>query len=701
MTRRSARTASRRAPPPAASRRPARFALHAAPDAPGALDRGLSRLAWALLGALALGLLLVALGPHRIGDYFTETDFYGAYAEGARLVQQGRLEPARYGVVGPGYEVALGLVGFAIRDLFQAAELVSVVSMVAGAGLWFLVLRRLGGVRLACLALAFLVTNPILFRYGYSATTDALAWALQAASLAILFLRRSPRGALVAGVLAAAAFLTRYSAIALVPAGLAAVLGGVAGPPRRARGLALFLAGFALPVAPWVLYSLAHGGSFTFQLHHNIAYEVFARSQGIVWDDYQKTLQPQFGSLWDVIARDPMAVASRMLFNVVDHLRLDARDLLGDPVGVCALLGFALAVFDGTLRRLWAVGLAGLLAFLVLVPAFHSPRYSLAVLPAYAAFAAALFASPRFALVAGRVRLKTALALLPLGWSVAGSWRVQAQALDQLPVEVLDAAATLRAESRPGDRVIARKPHLAWTARMEPLPFPFADSLGDLAAFASRERARWLFVSWPEVETRPRFWYLLDTAAAVPGLTARRVTRPHPSVLYEIGPGFGARPAWMADDTTLTWHTARARLLVNPLDPEGLFYLALVESARDQADSARAHLEQALRVDPRRVPAWLVLGELALRRGDPPAATRAYAAAARLDPASVDAALGLGWASLLAGRPAEAVRLWRPQVPRTRDPNTLRRMIELFTATGDAAGAEEARATLARLGGSP
>ncbi len=706
MTRPAPRAARPSRTPPAVRRTaPAGWlALHGAPAIAPELERWCVALGWVVLAACGLALLAVALGPHRIGDYFTETDFYGAYAAGARLIQHGHLIPARYGVVGPGYEVALALVGVVIRDLFRAAELISIAAALATAWLWTDLLRRLAGARLALFALLLVVTNPSFFRFGYSATTDALALALQTLALWLLLTRTGPRGAFAAGAVAAAAFLTRYSAIALLPAALVAIAAGATAAPRRARAALAFAAGFALPVVPWVLYSLAHGAGFSFQLHHNIAFEVFARPRGIVWDDYQKLMQPQFHSLWDVLRRDPGAVAARMAFNLFDHLRLDGRDLLGWPFGVAALLGLVVTLADRGLRRLWPLLVFGLLGFLVLVPVFHAARYSLALLPVYAALAAAAFASPWWALAVGharRVRLKTLLLLAPLAYAASASWQSQRHTLDQLPVEVLDAAATLRAAARPGDRVIARKPHLAWIAGVEGRPFPFADSLPQLADAARRERVRWLYVSWPEVETRPRFWYLLDTAAVVPGLTVRRVTAPHPSVLYEIGPGFGAAPAWMANDTLLTWHTARARLLVNPDDAEPLFLLALVEISHDQVDSAQVHLERSVKLVPGRAAAWLLLAEIALRRGDSPAAERACRGALAADPQSVDARAALGWASLVAGRPQEAAERWRPVVRAVRDPGTLRRMVDVFTEVGDPAAAAAARASLARVGGAP
>src|SRR5262245_63404299 len=112
-------------------------ALHA----PAEVSEREARLATHLVCVLALvlvtALLVVALGPHRIGDYSTETDFYGGYAQGARLIQHGRIIPTRYGVVGPGYEAALALVGLIVRNLFTAAELISIVSALAVVLLWF------------------------------------------------------------------------------------------------------------------------------------------------------------------------------------------------------------------------------------------------------------------------------------------------------------------------------------------------------------------------------------------------------------------------------------------------------------------------------------------------------------------------------------------------------------------------------------
>ncbi len=636
-------------------------------------------------------------GPHRIGDYMAETDFYGAYAEGARLVEHGRLVPSRYGVIGPGYEVLLGLVGFVIPNLFFAAEFLSLAATLATLGFWFAILRRLLDARVALVASALYAVNTYVFRYGYSATTDAVAVAIQSAALWLLFTRRGPRGTLAAGLVAAAAFLTRYNAIYLLPAGLLAI--AMRTPGRRVASALRFVAGFLAPVVPWVLFSISQGSRFSLQLHHNIAYEVFARSKGIAWDDYQRYMQPQFHNLWDVIRKDPRAVFSRMAFNVVGHLGEDGSKLLGLATAIAAIAGAAIFAFDRRARPLAPALVAGALLFLSLVPAFYSERYSLALVPFYAALGGLAFGSPIAALPRGGVWWKTLLLAVPIGLALRTNVAHQKFAISQLPVEVLDAAHTLRELKRPGDRVIARKPHVAFHAGVEAAPFPFADSLPDLARQVAQLHARWLFFSWPEAETRPAFWHLLDTSAVVPGLAVRKVTSPHPAVLYEVGPDFGKIPAWYANDTLRAWHTIKARTLVDQNDAKLFAERGAIERALGRYADARRSLERAIGLDPTNLPALIDLGAVGYETNDAALAVGALERAVQSHPESAEARVGLGWAYLAAGRDADAAAVWRPQVTTTMDPGTLQRMRELFAQRGDAAGAAEAERALAAVKG--
>jgi hypothetical protein len=653
--------------------------------------------------AIALGVALLGMirGPHRIGDYMAETDFYGAYAEGALLIQHGQLDPSRYGVIGPFYEVLLALVGFVIRDLFLAAELLSLAATLAAMLLWFGLVRRRADGRVALIGAVLFAINTYVFRYGYSATTDAVSVALQALSLYLLLGRGGTRATLAAGLVGALAFLTRYNAVYLLPAGLLAIAAGAtrwnsAEAPRRLRLLALFAGGFFAPVVPWVLFCLAHGSKFSFQLHHNIAYEVFARSKGIPWDNYQKFMQPEFHSLWDVIAKDPAAVATRMLANVYEHLRDDARQLLGPWPAVVSGAGLIFLALDARARRLWPAFAAGALLFLTLVPAFYSERYSLALVPVYATLGGIALGSPRFALPRGGVWLKALLLAVPIWFGVRANLERQSYWVTQLPTEVLEAAETLRQLKRPGDGVIARKPHLAFHAGVKALPFPFADSLPGLAASARQLGARWMYFSWPEAETRPAFWHLLDTTGVVPGLIPRRVTSPHPSVLYEIGPEFGKMPAWFFNDTLRAYHMYRARTMVEANNSTLLATRGSLARVLGHTEEALLFLQRAAALDPDNDELWVEVGAVAYEKGDLTLSVRALERVLARHPDREQARAGLGWAYFELGRMNDAATVWRPLVSTTREPNTLRRMLEVYRRLGDAGAVAEVEASIAR-----
>src|SRR5262249_2681124 len=211
----------------------------------------------------------------------------------------------------------------------------------------------------------------------------------------------------------------------------------------------------------------------------------------------------------------------------------------GLPLALAAAAGAWLAWRDGLLGRLKPLLVAGALLFLTLVPAFHSERYSLAVLPLWALFAATFFASPRFALVTQGAWAKLLLLPAVLVPSLGATQAFAERVIRELPVETRAAAEQVRPLVRAGDKVLARKPHFAWYAGMTPLTLPLADTLADWGTAARKTGARWLYFSWPEAEMRPRFEWLLDTTSTAPGLTVRAATTHWPSVLYEIGPGFG------------------------------------------------------------------------------------------------------------------------------------------------------------------
>src|SRR5438128_4413883 len=100
---RTARASAQRSPPqgkPGGAKAGGGSAAHAAGTVPRPAI-------WAIAGVLLTAWLAIVWGPHRIGDYWAESDFYGGYVEGARAILRGQLDPSRYSVVGPVYEIVL------------------------------------------------------------------------------------------------------------------------------------------------------------------------------------------------------------------------------------------------------------------------------------------------------------------------------------------------------------------------------------------------------------------------------------------------------------------------------------------------------------------------------------------------------------------------------------------------------------------
>jgi 4-amino-4-deoxy-L-arabinose transferase-like glycosyltransferase len=116
---------------------------------------------------------------------------------------------------------------------------------------WWLA-RELGGLAAANAAALVLVLTPVFEREAVSIMTEVPSALFGTLALAAVLKRRAVLG----GVLAAAAFVTRFAAGLFLP-----VLAVYLGARRDWRGLALLLAGFAIASAPYFLANAWFHGS--------------------------------------------------------------------------------------------------------------------------------------------------------------------------------------------------------------------------------------------------------------------------------------------------------------------------------------------------------------------------------------------------------------------------------------------------------
>ncbi|HET9325535.1 MAG TPA: glycosyltransferase family 39 protein [Candidatus Eisenbacteria bacterium] len=660
-----------------------------------------SLVGWTAIGLFALVLTWLSLFHHTVGDYGAESDFYGGYAEGARGIQQGVWDARRYVVVGPGYEVALAMVGGVARDFFTGAKLISVAAATGAAAFWFALLTRLIGPVAGLWVVAFVLINPTFLRYGTAASTDMLAVFLQAVCLFTALGARGRQAPLLSGALAGAAVLTRYSSLYLVPILVVAQLWRRDEPGSWVRRAMASAAGFLLVVAPWAAFSVGQGVIPGEGLVRGYAFYANDHGDWNVQDDVSDfgNASATIPSLRSVIGRDPKAFVWNRLRQVSVHLRGDARDLLGWPAAIAALLGLALLWRHRLERRLLPLAIAGVLCFVSLLAAFHSTRYSLPMVLFYASAAAGLSAL-RLAGSAGAARWSVAgIGIAAIGLTLVTAVKSQLALLREAPREVIAAGQTLQRVAASGSTVIARKGHIGYYSGHPVAPFPRVHSLRELADYARRQRAEYIYFSWFETQMRPELAYLLDPTAAIPGLTVIHSSDEKPAILYRIGPDFGRAPDWIANEFQRSVHLARA---IERVQREGtpashLAVLAIDALLGKEWTVALHHSSRVTETDPSHALAWAVRGEALRRLSRAEEARVAFVRAIELDPSDPAAKIGLGRIELASGNPVEAMHLWRAAARAAEDVRTLDEISRLLGAVADSSGVRSIRSEIQRI----
>jgi hypothetical protein len=148
--------------------------------------------------------------------------------------------------------------------------------------------------------------------------------------------------------------------------------------------------------------------------------------------------------------------------------------------------------------------------------------------------------------------------------TLVSSLALQHAVHESIPLEAIEAAEALRRAGGAGDRVLARKAHVAYAAGMEPVLFPAVGTLDSLGAVCRSRGVGYLYYSWYEARLRPAFAYLLDTSAAVPGLEPLHATRSKPSVTYRVTQDLGRAPAWWDDAEARRRIRANVNALLDP-----------------------------------------------------------------------------------------------------------------------------------------
>jgi tetratricopeptide (TPR) repeat protein len=337
------------------------------------------------------------------------------------------------------------------------------------------------------------------------------------------------------------------------------------------------------------------------------------------------------------------------------------------------------------------------LCYLALAPVFYLRRFGLYLIPFYLSGAVALVLYQRIPWPPRAApgprwsgALRPALLAVLLAASAYPAVAEIRQALNTAPIETREGGLLLRSIGRPGERVMARKPHAAYFAGMDYVPLPDVKTVTFPALIDSaRDRhARYLFFSAAEEATRPQFSLLAGPGVDLPGMRqiAFRVVGPRRYfAIYEFTgepfdadtiesavlaalrrfaerrPGSAALHAQIASQlfTRGRYREALPEIeIAARLDPGNLRTADLLTFAYyklQDYEAAAAACERALGLGSTSGWERAQLGAIRLEQGRPADAAGQFREASRIEPGNPNYAFLLGRALFESGERAAAI----------------------------------------------
>jgi hypothetical protein len=507
---------------------------------PSLLQHRFTGLALALLYCLIL--LVLGFRYHTVGDYEVETTFYWSATTGVHGLLLGT--PETQDSQGPLYSVMLAGASLLTTDLFSVGIALAAMSAAAALLLTHMLFRRLLRHDLAFVGTLLVAANTVFVRYSYSVGVDMMFNALVLAAIVLIVREDTRRWATIgaAALLAACAYLTRYSGIAFlvaVPTALIAVNPHGQTLKDRLVTSGVFIGCFLIAISPWGIYTLLEKGSFFYNKNYlSIAYQMFG-NESVSWDQFWQEGAAQYGSLAQVIVKAPILFLRTVFANVLLHGLNDLKNLTGWPMGAFSLCGMVLLVRERQSAHVWVFLLVSVFFFTMLLLLTSSERLSLCLLTPHVFLALKALSWRKLAAYRfwDRAHIGALLAGGLFVWTAITSFDSNARTISSGPGEVLSVAEWFRStqhKTPEGTVVLARKPHIAYYLGMKLVSFPPAQTYADLLTEIKKSHASYVYYSLMEAGLTPQFQTLLDPRRAPQFLLPLTSTVSPPSVLYQV-----------------------------------------------------------------------------------------------------------------------------------------------------------------------
>ncbi len=490
--------------------------------------------------ALAYLVVMIYIGVtyHVVGDYHVETDFFQMYVPTAKDILKGiwTIEDFR----GPAYPALLAMSGFVFKDFFIAGIVLSALTASLTLFFTFELIRKLFRTDIAIVVVLLTAVNKTFVQYAYTAGTDMTFNCFAAATTYFLLKdeRYSRLNIFLAALSAALAYLTRYNGIFVIIAiPFIITLYNIYGTDLKQRLIvsAVFIGLFFLFITPWGIHCINEKGSFFYNRNYlNIAYEMFAKGR-IGWDQYWNVESAKYSSLSQVILADPGLFISTLFRNFYEHFLNDMELLVGWGIGICFFAGVIGLWKTRPTPRQSAYFVFGAMMFLVLLLVFYGERFSMYLIPVYAAFAVATLTWNRWRGIPFYNGFIIAAVLV--GWAFVTSYEFNRTNIDSGPKEIKVIADWFNTNAKDNDEtkvIVCRKPHIAFYINKTMRYFPYVNTLDDLERETKKLNASYLFYGIFEANMRPEFQQLLNPNNAPSWLEAITYTTNPPSVLYKV-----------------------------------------------------------------------------------------------------------------------------------------------------------------------
>ncbi len=487
---------------------------------------------------------LISFIFHTVGDYGIETDFFWGYVPSAKKFLSGEIPMDAFR--GPLYPIVLGIFGFIIGDFFHAGIFIAVLSASVLVYITFELLKKIFSPVVSFFVTVILAVNPVFIQYSYSAGTDMFFSALAALTLFFFFKNKelSYKNLILAAFFGGLSYLTRYNGIFL--ASFIFVILFVnswrISWSNRLKASLVFAVVFVLTFSPWGFYCLSEKGSFFYNENYkNIAFEVYGKGK-ISWDDFWFTESSKITSLNEVVFKDIGLFFSTVVANIADHFVNDMEKLIGWQLGVFVVLGLFLLIISNPFKS-WkeqetGYYLVNIFFFALLLVVFYSERFSLFLIPFYAAVAVQPFFIEKFKLKKFiPVKFSYLLMVGIIAFTFAKSYSFSSRNINSGPTELLVLRDWYQENVSPemqGKTVAARKAHVAYYLDMDFKLLPMADSYEELISKLRESRIDYLYFGTVEAGLRREFQFLIDPKNNHPGLEVVVYFNNPPSVLYRV-----------------------------------------------------------------------------------------------------------------------------------------------------------------------